>query len=182
MDPSDDRCRYYRRRSSRLRGCDYGRPGFYFVTVCTRDRLPLFGDVADGTMHLNPAGQAARACWLEIPAHFPGALLDAFVVMPNHVHGIIAITAGSAGVTDAGAGGAGGAVGANNYSPLHNAPMPKTPIQLSKQRPNPPRSPSKTIGSVVRGFKIGVTKWMRANTVIRDVWQRNYHEHVIRDD
>jgi len=103
-------------------------------------------------MVLNDAGFIAEKCWNEIPAHFPHIELDEFVIMPNHVHGILSITA---------------AVGAKNVSPLPSQQM---------------HGPSKTIGSVIRGFKIGVTKWMRQNTPVYSVWQRNYYEHIIRDD
>ncbi|MCP9448033.1 MAG: hypothetical protein NNA22_10760, partial [Nitrospira sp.] len=79
------------RRSIRLKGYDYSQAGAYFVTVCTQDRTCLFGDVADGEMRLNDAGGIARQCWFDIPAHFPNASLDEFIVMPNHVHGIIVV-------------------------------------------------------------------------------------------
>lgn len=101
----------------------------------------------------------ARQCWRAIPDHFPLVELDEFVIMPNHVHGILWIAG----------------VGANNHSPLHS-PLPPS------RSPQHPRGTSKTIGSVVRGFKIGVTKWMRENHFDGSVWQRNYYEHVIRDD
>jgi putative transposase len=140
------------RHSLRLQGYDYAREGAYFVTVCLRDRACLFGDISDGEMILNGAGRTAEKCWMDIPTHFPHIELDEFVIMPNHIHGILSITA---------------AVGAKNFSPLH-------PKQM--------HGPSKTIGSVIRGFKIGVTKWMRQNTPVYNVWQRNYYEHVIRDD
>jgi len=126
--------------------------GAYFVTVCLKDRACLFGDISDGNMVLNDAGMMAEKHWHDIPANFPHIELDEFVIMPNHIHGILSITA---------------SVGAKNFSPLH-----------SKQG----HGPSKTIGSVIRGFKIGVTKWMRQNTPVYNVWQRNYYEHVIRDD
>jgi REP element-mobilizing transposase RayT len=99
-------------------------------------------------MRLNEAGRIVEQCWAAIPSHFPDVVLDAFIVMPNHVHGIVIFT--------------GKTVGAKNVSPL-----PGT---------------SKTIGSIVRGFKIGVTKWFRGNCGIGEVWQRNYYEHIIRDD
>ena len=67
-------------------------PGAYFVTVCTRDRTCLFGHVVNGEMHLNEAGDIARRCCEDIPAHFPLVELDAFVIMPNHIHGIIVNT------------------------------------------------------------------------------------------
>jgi REP element-mobilizing transposase RayT len=79
------------RRSIRLKGYDYSKAGAYFVTVCTHNRKCLFGDIVDGKMVFNAAGHAAAQCWHAIPDHFPNALLDAFVVMPNHVHGIVVI-------------------------------------------------------------------------------------------
>ena len=137
-----------RRRSIRLKSYDYAQAGAYFITVCAQGRECLFGECADGKFNFNEAGQFVKQCWFDIPRHFPHAELDAFVVMPNHVHGIIVIT---------------DSVGAKHFSPL-------------------PRGTSKTIGSIVRGFKIGVTKWFRINTDIFTVWQRNYYEHVIRNE
>ena len=142
------------RRSIRLRGYDYSRSGAYFITVCAHNRVCLFGEIAGGKMVLNDAGQTAVQCWQAIPDHFPHVELDAFVVMPNHVHGILFI-----GNTP---------VGAKHFSPL----------QPGQQ----PHGTSKSIGSIIRGFKIGVTKWMRTHTNVHDVWQRNYYEHVIRND
>ncbi|MBW2704487.1 MAG: transposase, partial [Deltaproteobacteria bacterium] len=81
----------HHRRSIRLKGYDYGQAGAYFVTICAWDRACLFGDVVEDRMRLNDAGRIAEACWLAIPEHFPLVELDAFVVMPNHVHGIIVI-------------------------------------------------------------------------------------------
>jgi REP element-mobilizing transposase RayT len=85
----------HHRRSIRLKGYDYRRQGAYFVTICTHDRLCLFGEVVGGEMRLNEYGRIALGCWKEIPLHFPQAELDAFVVMPNHVHGIIVLTVGA---------------------------------------------------------------------------------------
>jgi REP element-mobilizing transposase RayT len=97
-------------------------------------------------MNLNDSGLEAERCWLEIPSHYPNVCLHEFVIMPDHMHGIIEIT--------------------SNNNPNGNE--------------SSFRSPSKTIGSIIRGFKIGVTKWMRQNTTIQEVWQRNYYEHIIR--
>lgn len=112
----------------------------------------MFGEIVDGEMIPNEGGRAVEACWRAIPCHFPKTALDAFVVMPNHVHGIVEITVGANNDV----------LGANDYSPLHGT--------------------SRTIGSIVRGFKTGVTKWFRAHTDMRTVWQRNYYEHIIRND
>ena len=124
------------------------------MTICTFNREFLFGRITEEGMILNESGRMEEQCWNEIPAHFSHVVLDSFVIMPNHVHGIMLITE---------------TVGAKNFSPL--------PSQ-QRQRPGT----SKTIGSIIRGFKIGVTKWMRENSPIHDVWQRNYYEHVIRDE
>src|SRR5437016_1224722 len=79
------------RRSIRLGGYDYTKAGTYFVTVCVYQRQCLLGDVVNGNMLLNEYGDIVQACWDEIQAHFPNAKLDPFVVMPNHVHGIIVL-------------------------------------------------------------------------------------------
>ncbi|RME47185.1 MAG: transposase [Caldilineae bacterium] len=171
------------RRSIRLKGYDYTQPGAYFITICTHDRAHLFGEVVDGEMRLNALGEIARQCWTAIPDHFPHAALDEFVIMPNHVHGIIWIV---------------DVVGANNHSPDHHSPASvganndspnhHSPANVGAKNFSPlqstarPRGTSKTIGSMVRGFKIGVTKWARQNTDVYTVWQRNYYEHIIRHD
>ena len=81
----------HHRRSVRLKGYDYSQEGAYFVTICTQNRACFFGAAADGEMQLNNAGEIAKATWNEFPARFPSLGLDAFVVMPNHIHGIIMV-------------------------------------------------------------------------------------------
>ena len=82
----------HHRRSIRLKGYDYTQPGAYFITICTQGRECLFGEIIDGEMHLNEAGQIVVQTWQDLPNHISNVQLDAFVVMPNHVHGIIIIT------------------------------------------------------------------------------------------
>lgn len=82
----------YHRRSVRLRGYDYATPGAYFVTVCAIGRTCLFADDSEEGIVLNAFGDIAERIWRDLPAHFPNIELDAFVVMPNHVHGIVFIT------------------------------------------------------------------------------------------
>ena len=149
----------HRRRSIRLRGYDYTSPGAYFVTICVRDRACVLGKVVEGEMRLDSLGEIAVECWRAIPDHFPHVRLDAFVIMPNHVHGIIVIV---------------GAVRATHASPVPHA---------SPQR-NPPRGPRPgSLGAVVGSFKSATTK--RINQIRgapgTPFWQRNYYEHVIRD-
>ena len=156
------------RRCIRLRGYDYATTGAYFVTICTRDRLCLFGEIADDAMRLSAAGEIAAACWCEIPTHFTCVELDAFVTMPNHVHGIINI------------------VGATHASPL---PVRESPHGLHLP-PRGPRPPS--VGAVVGSFKSAVTRRLHgvmnvvgatqasllAGKCRQSLWQRNYYEHT----
>ena len=78
-----------RRRALRLPGYDYAQVGAYFVTICTRDRICVLGDVVDGEVRLSELGEMVNSVWLELPRHYPYVRLDAWVVMPNHVHGIL---------------------------------------------------------------------------------------------
>jgi len=173
------------RRSIRLKGYDYSQEGMYFITICCYHRICLFGNVRDGEMRLNVAGKAAEKCWKKIPEHFKRVELHEFVIMPNHIHGIIEIKS----------------VGANHHSPADETgqnvdddltkPSKTNQKQLSNQMPKyraknlsplqRPRGTSKTVGSIVRGVKIGITKWMRNNTDVYPVWQRNYYDHIIRN-
>lgn len=146
----------HHRRSIRLKGYDYSRAGLYFVTLCCQDRVCLFGEIRNGQQFLYDAGKIANRYWLEIPAHFPNAVLHEYIVMPNHVHGIIEL------VNE----------GVENQNRVENF-QPQNEFQ--KIIPH-------SIGSIVRGFKIGVTKWFRQNTDVHTVWQRNYWEHIIRDN
>src|SRR5882672_12162942 len=77
------------RRSIRLKGRDYSWPGTYFVTICTEERKCILGRIEDGVMRENVLGRLARTLWMEIPRQFASVELDAFVVMPSHVHGLI---------------------------------------------------------------------------------------------
>ncbi len=142
-----------RRKLIRLKGYDYSNDGCYFITICTKDRECLFGEVRNKKMILNNAGFVARKCWLGIPNHFPNIILNEFITMPNHVHGILVID---------------NAVGVQNFEPLRRNRFQKII----------PRS----IGSIIRGYKIGVTKWFRQNTDCYDVWQRLYYDHIIRNE
>ena len=106
------------RHSIRLKGYDYSQTGAYFVTICTRNRVCLFGKIENGKMLLNAARRIAEKCWLDIPCHFPDIRLDAFVIMPNHIHGVIIIPDNA---------NSNKTVGAKPLSPLYEfeKPMPK---------------------------------------------------------
>lgn len=144
------------RRSIRLSGYDYAQAGAYFVTVCAHQRQCLFGDVVNKKMVLNEAGKIVRACWDEIPAHFPHAELDAFVVMPNHIHGIIVIV---------------------DHGSRDTAC--RVPTMESFGKPVPGSLPT-----IVRSFKSAVTRHINQSrdTPGQPVWQRNYYEHIVRNE
>ena len=133
------------RRSLRLRNYDYSRSGAYFVTICTRDRKFVYGDVRNGEMFLNEAGRLVEAAWHQLPQRFPTVRCDALVILPNHVHGILLITC---------------------------------PDSSGTERKAP------ALGHVVQAFKsisaIQVNRLLSRSG--RPLWQRNYYEHIIRDD
>ncbi|MCL6444977.1 MAG: hypothetical protein K6T83_16245 [Alicyclobacillus sp.] len=136
----------HNRRSIRLKGYDYSQPGAYFVTIVTQDRACLFGGVVDAEMRLNDAGCIAHQCWTDIPNHFPHVQLDAFIVMPNHVHGILVI-AHHAAPDDVGA--------------RHAVPQPPTASHnpTVEQFGKPVHG---SIPTIVRSFKSATTKRINA--------------------
>src|SRR5438128_1094640 len=79
----------HHRQSLRLKGYDYSQHGAYFVTICTYKRFEVFGEIRDSEMYVSAQGEIAQAMWNTLPKRFPGIELDAFVVMPNHIHGIV---------------------------------------------------------------------------------------------
>jgi len=151
------------RRSIRLKGYDYTQPGAYFVTLVTYDRVPLFGEIVNGEMQLNPLGEIARAEWFQTAVIRPYVVLhpDEFVAMPNHVHGIIWIVDDTVGAQ-------------RRCAPTDRAVGGATPTNVIPG----------SLGAIVRSFKSATTK--RIN-VLRgasgdSIWQRNYYEHIIRSE
>lgn len=84
----------YRIESTRLRGWDYSSDGYYFITICVKNREPLLGHIEDGKMKPNVFGEIVQNCWYDLTNHYPNIQLDAFCIMPNHIHGIIVINNG----------------------------------------------------------------------------------------
>jgi REP element-mobilizing transposase RayT len=173
----------YRIPSARLQNWDYGANGAYFITICTQDRQCFFGDI-DGnpqSMRLHPIGQLAEQFWMEIPNHFPFVELGNFVVMPNHVHGILIIDhveTPNLGVS----------------TTIVQTPIVETPnLGVStgaSPGPPPPPSPSYggkndkwnpgTIGVIINQYKRMVT--IHARKIQADFgWQSRFHDHIIRN-
>ena len=163
-----------RRRSIRLPGYDYAQAGGYFLTLVTRHRECLFGRVVDGKVVSNEFGRAVEAEWLRTREIRREIMLDAFVIMPNHVHAIVFI----AGDMDAAPAG----------ETASSTPMVLTRTEAtgrSPLRPQRPRGPAqRSVGAFVAGFKAAATARINAlrGTPKAPVWQRNYHEHVVRND
>ena len=153
----------YRIESNRLRGWDYGWNAPYFITLCTQNREYYFGDIKDGKMKLSEIGKMAEKYWDEIPEHFPFVKLDAFVVMPNHIHGIIIIDK----IDD------GRNVETQNFASLQSSTSSPSKNKFGPQ--------SKNLASIIRGYKIGVTKNARQINA-GFAWQSRFHDHIIRNE
>ena len=170
----------FHRRSTRLKGYDYSKPGWYYITICTKNRLNLFGTCTDGIVYLNDGGKAVLNCWNQIPMHYQNVQLHQFIIMPNHVHGIIEITS----VPHAG----NFRVGVQYFEPLqddhtHGESIDESTNSKSghiKRENKYQHIIPGSLGSIIRGFEIGVTKWFRVNTDTYAVWQRNFHDTIIR--
>jgi REP element-mobilizing transposase RayT len=150
------------RRPLRLQDFDYSQNGAYFVTIVTQGRSPLFGEGVNGEMVLNEVGKVVEQVWLEIPGHFHGVNVHTYVIMPNHIHGIIEIERDDRSII----------VGARHASPLH-------PNEI-----NTKDTRSFSLGTIIGSFKSAVTKryHIMTNTQNIPLWQRNYYEHIIRDE
>ena len=153
----------HHRRSIRLRDYDYSSSRAYFVTICTFERECLFGEVVDGVMRLNEAGQFVEMVWRSLPQRYQGIDVDAFVAMPNHIHGIIMIDEPVGAIHESP--GSDKGVGAIHELPLRN-------------RRN------MTLPKVIGYLKMNSAKRINQsrNNPGTPVWQRNYYERVIRDE
>ncbi|HUT75963.1 MAG TPA: transposase [Armatimonadota bacterium] len=148
------------RRSIRLPTYDYSQPGGYFVTICTHERKCVFGAIAASEVQLNDRGRIVAEEWVRSSGIRREIELDAWVVMPNHIHGIILICGDG---LDDSPQRHGNDVGAHGRAPLQRKP--------------------RSLASFVAGFKCAATKRINElrSTPGRRVWQRNYYEHVIRN-
>jgi putative transposase len=156
-----------RRRSVRLSGHDYGGDGTYFITVCTCNRACLFGEVYRGVVDLNEVGRIAASTWTEIIRHFPGLILDDWVVMPNHLHGIIALSGIENPCDD---------VAHLAWKARFRAMPQAAPSRLLARGPA-----RKSLAAIVGSFKSAATRRINRirGTPATPVWQRGYHEHII---
>lgn len=146
----------HHRRSIRLKGYNYSQDGAYFVNLVSRDRTRRFGEVIDGEVLLNRYGQIVDQTWRWLEDHYPHVSLDAYILMPDHLHGIIVLNGDRRGVS-------------------RNAPTLDGVREREHQKP---------LGQIIGAFKTVSTKRVNLTNggVTGPLWQRNYWERVIRDD
>ncbi len=147
----------FHRRSIRIPGADYTEPRAYFLTICSDDRRNIFGNVEHGRVILSRLGELVRDCWVRIPEHSKNAAIEEFIVMPNHLHGIVRLSVGARYIvpSDRGAGETEGF---------------QAPVRGS-------------IPTIVRTYKAAATRLAREALGVASaaVWQKNYFERVVRD-
>ncbi len=148
----------HHRKSIRLNGYDYSQDGVYFITIITQNKKCIFGDIINNEMRLNDIGQIVKKYWLEISNYFPNITLDEYIIMPNHIHGII--------IVDYCRGDPCGRPGRGQAVPLQN------------------RS---SIGDIIGAYKSLVANaclniYKSKNKIMEKLWQRNYYEHIIRNE
>jgi len=164
----------HHRRSIRLKGYDYTTPGGYFITLVTQGRVCLFGDIVKDEMQYSEKGQIACECWRAIPDHFSTVELGVFMVMPNHVHGIIILHEELAPAYENRSAISSPNVGATHWVAPTNGRKYVIPT-------NGPQRGS--IGAIIGAYKMSVTrKIVQRYGGVPNIWQRNYYEHIIRND
>ena len=169
------------RKANRYKDYKYSSQGYYFVTICTKDRLCYFGKTKDGKMILNKYGEIAGECWLEIPEHFSNIRIDEFVVMPNHFHGIIIIDDF--------------VVGYRHACSLQNTNVNRSAcsqqngndnrranyLQNVNENENENRQHQK-LPVVIGSFKSAVSKLIHRKYDNNFQWQKSYYDHIIRNE
>ena len=195
----------HHRKSIRLRGYDYSQAGAYFITICVKDRECLFGEINDGEMTLNDAGKMIDKWWQKIPEKFPDIELHEYVVMPNHFHAIVVNTgSGNPSIV-----GANPRVRPNPDDEFNHNVKPNDDIKPNNNVNSNSPILGEHVGSIsgertnsILGEHVGsplhrIVQWfktMSTNEYIRNVksnnwkrfngklWQRDYYEHIIRND
>jgi len=177
----------------RLKNYDYSSPGAYFVTLCTKRKGNIFGEVVDGIMYLNEYGLIARKFWLEIPEHYNNVEIDAFVVMPDHVHGIIVILEKEP-PSDCGEGGL--KRKSSSFSSVTDEQcssvtelcflLQKQSLEESPPSPQSDGGQKRNYGllsKVIKSYKEAVVKEIRRSYNDYDFgWLHSYHDHIIRNN
>ncbi len=153
-----------KRKPNRLKDYDYNHHGYYYLTICTKNRSEIFGEISNNIMHLSQIGKITNKFWVEIPEHFKYIELDEFIIMPNHIHGVIIIN-NDVGNADL------------RFSKWHSSKKYFNQKILNSDR-------SKMIVSkIIHGFKSSVTREIRRQINNSNFeWQKSYYDHIIRNE
>ena len=151
----------YRVNSLRLQHWDYSWPAMYFITICTKNRECNLGEIKDCKVHLAEIGKIIFKCWLEISEHFNNVKLDDWVIMPNHLHGIIVILDND-----------------NDFGSINRR---DTACHVSTVRKFGYLQP-KSLSSIIGSFKSAVTNQCNKNDLAYFQWQTGYYEHIIKNE
>jgi len=167
--------KYHHRQSTRLKGFDYASNGAYFITICVHERRPLFGTIANDQMQLNDAGRAIEAEWRNLATRFPHLVIDELTIMPNHLHGILAL-AGAECMSD---------------TPRTGEPRvrPASQVESAQSAKHPTGTAENSISRILQAFKslstnryiagVKQSNWPRFTG---HLWHRNYYDHIIRNE
>lgn len=142
----------------RLNNYDYRTPGWYFVTICVKNKQCLFGEIRNGIVGLNQIGLKAFKNWQAIPDHFDHVQLDEFIVMPNHLHGLIGI---------------------KSFPDVNRRDVVTDENKNQRMSEISPKSGS--LGTIIRSYKGSVTSWCNRNRIEYFNWQTNYYDQIVRD-
>ncbi|BAZ14176.1 hypothetical protein NIES4071_60160 [Calothrix sp. NIES-4071] len=156
----------YRVESTRLKGWDYSSNGYYFVTICTLNRVCYFGEIVSGEVNLSKAGELARDLLIQIPDYFPNFRIDEFIIMPNHVHGILIID--------------------NDLSKNTNQEIVNCVTTNAKEKggvtgQNNPMLSQDSLSKAIRWYK-GRSKHEIGKFNPEFFWQKRFHESIIKDE
>ena len=144
------------RQPNRLKKYDYSKEGFYFVTICTKNRENFFGHIENQTVILNEYGNIIKMCWFDLPNHYQNCILNEFIIMPNHIHGIIVIDNVGTGL-----------------KPVLTNPVPNSVVKHKNHG----------LSEIVRGFKTFSSR--KINHLLKNKkfqWQRSFYDHIIRNE
>jgi REP element-mobilizing transposase RayT len=161
----------HNRQSIRLQGYDYSQSGAYFITICTYKKEKYFGEIVNAEVKLNLVGQYALHQWKMIPQRFENVELDEFIIMPNHIHGIIVIRSWGEGSEN------------RHHFPPGNAFSDLSPLRINEQL-QPNGTVPGSIGAIVQNYKSSTSRKINAMPKLKDIklWQTNYYDHIIRDE
>ncbi len=168
----------HHRRSTRLKSWDYSWSWWYYVTICAYERQCLFGEIVIDEMRLNSVGRIVEEEWLRTPEIRKSVELDLYVVMPNHIHGIIIVN------DDVGTHRSASLIGEDKTGARGKSVVATLDSHVGAHSSAPLRRKPRSLGSFVAGFKSVVTKRINVlrNSPGRPVWQRGFHDHIIRNE